>query len=113
MYALLSLFLIASPVPKQPTELTDSQLIGEWKYEYASMLDGWIRFDGDGTYVAQHYPGSVTRYGEWYVARTGEVVLIEGMARMKYVFALKAVGGGLEGLSNDAIRVRLSGRLRE
>lgn len=73
---------VAAPVPKgavpaKPAKLTAALLAGSWQYEWSGSLHGWIRFEADGTYTAQHDPNGTTVYsGTWSVGE-GSITIVE------------------------------------
>lgn len=73
---LLRMAALAAPTPPQPPRLTTKLLAGaRWHYEYGAMTDGWIQFNTDGTYDAQHHPQYTSRYcGTWEL--TGATVVL-------------------------------------
>ena len=72
---------INAPVPKHlqkdPIKLTPQLLEGSWQYEWSSMLNGWIVFDKDGTYTAQHYPEGTTTYSGTYSVGENSITIVE------------------------------------
>ncbi len=71
-----------APVPKSAElkRLTSELLIGTWRYEYSSQLDGIIQFHTDGTYSAMHDTSSTVAYcGTWTIEDGDSVVLDETM----------------------------------
>ena len=76
------LCLAAAPVPKhimppKPEKITKPLLVGRWEYQWSTMLGGWLEFNDDGTYTAQHDPGSDTIYsGTWTVDDAGKSITI-------------------------------------
>lgn len=75
-------FLAAAPVPKQspppkPSKLTPELLKGNWRYEWSSMLGGYIIFDGQGGYTAQHDPASTTTYSGTVAVSDDSITITE------------------------------------
>lgn len=121
---LLVCFSAAAPVPRRapapPPELTRAALDGHWLYAYSGMDDGWIAFEADGTYTAQHHPGTDVVYFGTYAVSGNVVTLYENVrtgddtARWvgKFVFDFAATKPPkLAGFSNGATPVALTRRV--
>jgi hypothetical protein len=72
----------AAPVPKhltppKPAKLTKELLVGSWSYSWSGMTRGWIRFEADNTYTAQHDPDGTTVYSGTYSVGEGSVTIVE------------------------------------
>ena len=77
----LMLWLVpsAAPVPKQtpkPPELTQEALVGTYRYEWGTALDGAITFNSNGDYLGIHdLAGDVIYHGTYRV--NGMTVTLE------------------------------------
>lgn len=120
------LFLAAAPVPKSPPApppvLTREALAGgTWDYEYGGMANGWIVFGGDGTYEAQHHPGTDQYDCGTYAVAGNALILYESSRRAgadapaqwrgvyRYDFGATRPPR-LEGTSNGVTAVKLTRR---
>lgn len=85
MSLLLLPLVLAAPVPADrrdpdPPRLTAAALAGHWRYDWNGTPGGWIAFDGERGYHAQHDPRGAYYRGH-YEVRGGSVTITEWAAR--------------------------------
>lgn len=113
--------IVSAPVPKPPEvkTLTPEMMVGTWDYAWSNWDNGVITLNTDGTYYAQHVPGSDTAYaGTWRVENGNTVTITEygyhlstgerysGPVDYAFEFAAKDYPA-LAGLSNRSVKVAL------
>lgn len=121
LFALLCSLSLGAPVPKRPPvevpKLTADKMHATWAYEWGGFSHGIICFDKDGTYTAQHVPGSDTVYHGTWVVEDNAVTIQEctysvvngftgGPTEYRFTFAAKDYPK-LSGLSNGTTKVSL------
>lgn len=78
LFVLFARAVNGAPVPAAPKELTTKMMTGRFDYAWGNWPDGTILFGADGTYSAQHQPGSaLIYYGTWTIEDKGTSVVIQ------------------------------------